>query len=339
LPARGGPKTAVVVTRESEEAGDEGELLLLVGLGELLAVGALLALGPVEHGVGADGKEDDGAPAATGDDDADPGDDLEHVVGAGDEAGAVALGDAPLGAAGGAQTGEVEVDDGVGDLAEEVDEDADEGGGGAVLGLCRGGPGGVDLPGAQESGQGPVVGRVLEDVAGGHGGGGELVDEEGLDLALEEVAGEEGEAEPLGLGHGLVAVGVEEGAQGEDGEVQDDGAGVLDDEDGAPGDLGAWREEVSLADMEGLIRRTSRTQILDEELAGGNNGGLGANLGLAVLQGLLGLGVEDSDAVVVANASLARNEDLDLLNGGLGRDIERGRELLDGLLGRWRKSM
>jgi hypothetical protein len=165
------------------------------------------------------------------------------------------------------------------------------------------------------------------------------VDEEGLNLALEEVAGEEGEAEPLSLGHGLVAIGVEEGAQGEDGKVQDDGAGILDDEDGAPGDLGAWREEVSLAGMDGFIRRTSRTQIFDEELAGGNDGSLGANLGLAVLQGLLSLGVEDSDAVVVANASLARNEDLDLLNGGLGRDIERGRELLDGLLGRWRKSM
>lgn len=41
-----------------------------------------------------------------------------------------------------------------------------------------------------EAGQDPVVGAVLEDVASGHGGIAEAVNEDGLELAFQEVDGQ-----------------------------------------------------------------------------------------------------------------------------------------------------
>lgn len=89
------------------------------------------------------------------------------------------------------------------------------------------------------------MGRVADDVEGGHGGGGELVDEEGLELALGEVEEEEGEGELLDLGEWAGGVRAEEGGGvdvgtervGEE-EGEEDGSRVLDEVDGAPGDLG-----------------------------------------------------------------------------------------------------
>ena len=138
------------------------------------------------------------------------------------------------------------VNDPVADLADGKEGDAkvvkqDE------LVAVGGRAGAVDVDGAHETGEEPVEGRVAEDVEGGHGVGGELVDEHGLVLALEEVQVEEGEEQPLDLRHGrlgLVLVGpraeaVDVGAEQGNEDMEEDGTKVLDHEDGAPGDLGA----------------------------------------------------------------------------------------------------
>lgn len=236
-----------------EDAGEQDELLLLVRLGELLAVRALLALGPLGHLGSADDNEDGNGPAAAGDDDADPRENLKHVVGAGDEGEAVAAGDLALGAAAGAQAGEVEVDNGVGGLAKEEDDCADNVDG-VVAGEGGGRGGRVDVPGAEEAGKGPVEEGVLEDVAEGHGVGGELVHEEGLVLALEEVAEKHGEGEELGRREGLLGTGarVDVGAQADDGDVDEDGSKVLDHEDGAPCQLGSCAKKGVSSDVSSI---------------------------------------------------------------------------------------
>ena len=43
----------------------------------------------------------------------------------------------------------------------------------------------------------PVVGEVADDVGGGHGGGGEAVEEDGFEFALDEVEDDEGEGDGL----------------------------------------------------------------------------------------------------------------------------------------------
>lgn len=131
------------------------------------------------------------------------------------------------------------MDEGVGGLAEEEDDCA-ENVDGVVAGKGGRGGRGVDVPSAEEAGEGPVEEGVLEDVAHGHGVRGELVDEEGFVLALHEVAEEHGEDEKLGRGEGLVGgAGVDVWAQGDEGTVNEEGAEVLDNEDGAPCHLGA----------------------------------------------------------------------------------------------------
>lgn len=63
------------------------------------------------------------------------------------------------------------------------------------------------------------------------------MDEERLELALGEVGDDHAEAEPLGWRHGRVLQQVRPGGDG--GAVDEDGAQVLDDEDGSPCDLDA----------------------------------------------------------------------------------------------------
>lgn len=75
-----------------------------------------------------------------------------------------------------------------------------------------------------EACQGPVVGTVFEDVAGGHGGVAETVHEDGLVLALEKVQCQHRADEELGLrrlGERLVVVEVEEWTEGEEEESWD----------------------------------------------------------------------------------------------------------------------
>lgn len=126
---------------------------------------------------------------------------------------------------------------GVANLAKQVEHSA----GGVNKRLVRGGsqrPGAVvDRPGAQSTRKGPVEEAVLEDVARGHGVCGELVDEERLDLTLGKVRHDHAEAEPLRGGHGRVLEEIWPGGNGE--AVDEDGAEILDDEDGSPSDLEA----------------------------------------------------------------------------------------------------
>lgn len=63
--------------------------------------------------------------------------------------------------------------------------------------------------------------------------------------------------------------------------------------------------------------RRSHTEVLDQDLASGNHGWLVGDAGLAVLEGLLGGGVVDTDAVVVAQANGPGDEGLDILDGGV----------------------
>ena len=103
------------------------------------------------------------------------------------------------------------------------------------------GGGRVHGVGAEETRKDPVEGAVFEDVAGRHGAGGELMHEEGFELALDEVRDEHGEGEPLGVGEGRGRgdAFVEVGTGEDDGYVEEDGAEVFEEEDGLPGDLGA----------------------------------------------------------------------------------------------------
>lgn len=82
---------------------------------------------------------------------------------------------------------------------------------------------------------------------------------------------------------------------------------VLNQEDGAPSQLGA--------------------QVFDEELVELQV----AQQRLAVLQGLVGGRVEEANAVVVADAGLAGDGDLDVVDIGSGGQVERRGKSLDGL--------
>lgn len=118
--------SSLLSSSSSQETRQHDEALLLVLIPELLAVGLLLAPAPDIHVIRADDDEDDEGGGARDEDDADPGDDLEHVVRAGDEAEAEAAGDLAGGLARLPQGGEVPVDVCVGELAEEVEGEAEE---------------------------------------------------------------------------------------------------------------------------------------------------------------------------------------------------------------------
>lgn len=77
------------------------------------------------------------------------------------------------------------------------------------------------------------------------------------------------------------------------------------------------------------------TKVLDENLAGVGDGLLIDDAGLAVLQRLLGAGVEETDAVRVGEAGGLRDGDLDLLDGGLAGDVNGPGKLLQRLLRRY----
>lgn len=119
-----------------QKARENDKALLLVLVTEFLAVRLLLALGPDEHLRATNCNEQRHGPVPADNDDANPCENLIHVVGAGDEAEAVAAGNLALGAARGAEARQIEVDKRVADLAKEI-----EGGTGGVNGrlACLGG--------------------------------------------------------------------------------------------------------------------------------------------------------------------------------------------------------
>lgn len=299
-----------------QQAREDDVALLLVLVTKLLAVGALLAPGPGIHLRSAHADEDGNGPVAAGDDDAHPRQDLEHVVGAGDEPESVARRDLALSAARRSQRRQIQVHRGVAHLSKQVEGGADgvdDGEIGAGSQRARV----VDGQRAEQTGQGPVEDAVLEDVEDGHRVGRELVNKQRLELALDEVGNDHAEAEPLGEGHGLgrgASISVDVRPSGDDEDVDQDRAQVLDEEDGAPGNL--------------------RAEVLDEHLAGGGDILLVKDAGLAVLERLPGRRVEEADAVVVANLGRLGDELLEVLDSGLGRELDRRREPLDGLLRR-----
>jgi hypothetical protein len=74
------------------------------------------------------------------------------------------------------------------------------------------------------------------------------------------------------------------------------------------------------------------THILDEDLTGRNYGRLIDEASLAVLEGLLGSGIIDTNTVVVTELGLLCDQYLEILDGGVGLDLDRLWEVLDGLL-------
>lgn len=87
------------------------------------------------------------------------------------------------------------------------------------------------------------MGAIFEDVEERHGGGGEAVDEEGLELPFEKVQSDEDQGERL-EGGGRGQAGVEQW-------VDDEGADVLDEKDGAPWDLDTCDFSRERSQMEG----------------------------------------------------------------------------------------
>ena len=325
-----------------DEAGKHGVFLLLVLVAKLLAQRLLLVARPLAHVNDAGADEEQDGPAAADHDDASPSHDLEHVVGAGDEVAADAVRDAALGSAGLAQAGEMLMDSPVAVLANDKGGETEKVEKVELL-ASRPRHGAVDVQGAQETGKEPVEGRVAEDVEGGHGVGRELVDEESLPLALEEVNLEEGKDNPLHGHHGrLGLILVKEGfeaidvrAEIDDKSMEKDGTKVFNNEDSAPRDLGSYvQRSISICANRSDEEKTGHTKILDNKLRGRCNARLVANKSLAVLENLLGSRVEQADAVEVADARLLGNQLLGILNSDIAGQLDRGRKLLDRLLGR-----
>ena len=91
---------------------------------------------------------------------------------------------------------------------------------------------------------------------------------------------------------------------------------------------------VGSREINGQRGERRRTQVLDDQLGGRDHARLVADEGLAVLEDLLGGRVEQADAVVVGEARLSGDGDLGVLDGGIVGQVDRRRQLLDGLLGR-----
>jgi hypothetical protein len=97
-------------------------------------------------------------------------------------------------------------------------------------------------------------------------------------------------------------------------EREEERPGVLDEVDGAPGDL--------------------RAEVFDVDGAGGLDAGDGGEVRGAVFDDAFGRRVDDGDAVVVAGARAARNDALGLVDGCAGADLDVGGEVADGFLAR-----
>lgn len=248
--------------------------LLLVSTTELLTVPALLLLGPNSHLSSSNRQEENSRKVTTGKNgDSSPGHGLEQVVGAGNQVESVSAGNGTLGGSTGTEVTESDVGEVVGELGEEEQSDGSVENSLVGSGLKSLGPprsrhdtgGNVQPVGQVEPRENPVVSAVLEDIESGHGGRGEAVDKDGLILALQEVEEDQGANELLSLGRwgndaggsrvdgsGEVAHGVESGGgvevrteRSEEKRVDEKGSEVLDEEDGAPGNLGTWNKAVN----------------------------------------------------------------------------------------------
>lgn len=214
---------------------EDGIPLPLILVAKLLAVPPLLLPSPDTHLSNRKDDEQHGAQAPIHQRNANPGNSLKHVVRAGDQVEANSLRDTTIRGARASKVLERDVRAVVACLADNKQRNArvceDR-----VRGL-RGRTVGAVCPVCEvQARHDPVVSRVLVDVADGHGRRGEAVHEEGLILALGEVDDAHEECELLQRRGGLVG-GVEERPREVHERVDQKRAEVLDNEDGAPGDL------------------------------------------------------------------------------------------------------
>lgn len=222
-----------------QQARKNDVALLLVLVAELLAVGTLFTLGPDKHLRTTNGDEQCNRPVARSDNDTNPRENLVHVVGASDDAEAVACGDLALGTASRAKTGQVQVDESVTDFAKCKQQQTSKIHK-VVVGTGSERTGVVNGQGAEETRKEPVEEAVLEDVGDGHCVGRELVDKGRLEFALDEVANNHGKGQQLCLGQRCITTGVDVWSGGDDGEMDQDRSEVLNEEDSSPGNLRAY---------------------------------------------------------------------------------------------------
>lgn len=199
--------------------GQQDGALLLVLVAEVLAVTLLLLPSPAVHLKSTNKSEDQDAQVQlTDQEDTQPSEDLEHVVGAGNQVEAEARRNSTLGSSRTTQVTQNIVRVQVGQLAEDEQGQARPYKQRVGLRGCGCGIGSGNPVGNVETGKEPVVGAVLEDVENGHGGAAESVHEDGFKLALQEVQSQQAAYEQLqvgGVGEGLVEVEVYVRTEGE----------------------------------------------------------------------------------------------------------------------------
>ena len=203
----------------SNKTREDNSPLLLVLVTELFTVALLLLPTPAPHLRTTHKSEEQHTPVQLTDQEhTQPSQDLKEVVRAGNQAEAEARRNATLGSTRATETAQDIVCVQVGQLTKDEDRET-EVHEGFVGSVCSGsGVRAEDPVGDVETSQDPVVGAVLDDVAGGHGSAAKAVHEDGLKLALEEVHAQQSADQELGVGGGgdLVEVEVQEGSKGEE---------------------------------------------------------------------------------------------------------------------------
>lgn len=175
------------------EAREDDSPLLLVLIAELLAVTLLLLPSPAPHLRTSHESEEQHTPAQLADqEDTQPSQNLEEVVGAGNQTETKSRWNATLGSTSATQTTQDIMCVQVRQLTKDKDRETKVHK--TLVGSARRGSSirAEDPVSDVETGQNPVVGTVLDDVAGGHGCATEAVHEDGFELALQEVQGQQG---------------------------------------------------------------------------------------------------------------------------------------------------
>lgn len=217
---------------------------MLVLVTKFLAVTALLLGSPAGHLPTTDGNEEQNAPAqATDKVDANPGEDLEQIVGAGHQTESETRWDTPFSGTCTTQVAQHQVGVQVGQLRKGKECNP------PVKKLrvhfvdCCLRIRAEDPVCNVEACQDPVVCAVLENVAGRHGGIAEAVDEDRFKFTFQEVDGQKSANQELDigrLGERLVEVVVNEWPKRKEEERGDqEGTKVFNDEHSSPSNLGA----------------------------------------------------------------------------------------------------
>lgn len=202
-----------------DDSGDHDRALALVLVNELLAVATLLLRGPARHLTTTDKDEEQNAPAQSANQiNADPRKHFKHVVGAGYQAEPESGRDSPFRGPRSTEITQNQVSVQVRQLCES--EESHPAIQESCVGFgCRSGIGAEDPVSDIEASQDPIVGAILEDVARRHRSIAETVDEDGFELAFQEMDGQQAADEQLdvgGLGKGFIKIVVDERPEGEE---------------------------------------------------------------------------------------------------------------------------